>query len=141
MEDIKQSRYNNMESAIQNLKYQKRRLSELKEKQKYLIENDPNNSKLKEEFNKEWKAILGEISDIYALNENLYRMNESSGNKASNKERNMGMDGGDFYDVRKNDPTIDEIKGFLTDYNSESNSEGESAYHRRIMRQRKKKMQ
>ncbi|ORX64364.1 hypothetical protein BCR32DRAFT_298103 [Anaeromyces robustus] len=143
MEEINYNKYNNMplEDALNNLKVQKQRLSELKEKQRYLVENDPNNEQLKNEFNKEWKAILGEISDIYALNENMNRINESSNNKASNKDKNMGM-GADSYSYERDladNPTIDDIKGFLTDYNSESNSEGESSYKRRVLRNQRKK--
>jgi len=143
MEEINYNNYNNMplEDAITNLKIQKQKLSELKEKQRYMVENDPNNEQLKDEFNKEWKAVLGEISDIYALNENMNRINESSNNKGSNKEKNMGM-GADSYSYGRDlsdHPTIDDIKGFLTDYNSESNSEGESSYKRRVLRNQRKK--
>jgi len=126
-----------IEEAIESLKIQKQKLSELKEKQRYMVQNDPDNEKLKDEFNKEWKDILGEIQDIYALNENINKINESSMIKQTSKDKNMNMEGGMM--KRSEDPNIEEIKGFLTDYNSESNSEEESSYKRRMMRNQRKK--
>ncbi|ORX59231.1 hypothetical protein BCR36DRAFT_317182 [Piromyces finnis] len=142
MEDIKYNKYRNMpmEDAIQKLKQQKQKLNELKEKQRYLVENDPNNQKLKREFNKEWNEILGEISDIYALNENINRINETSTSKMSLKEKNMTMEGNNYpQKYGEENPTIDDIKGFLTDYNSESNSEEESHHRKERIREHHKK--
>jgi len=139
MEEAKYNKYSKMpiEEAIESLKIQKQKLSELKEKQRYMVQNDPDNEKLKDEFNKEWKDILGEIQDIYALNENINKINESSMIKQTSKDKNMNMEGGMM--KRSEDPNIEEIKGFLTDYNSESNSEEESSYKRRMMRNQRKK--
>jgi len=143
MEDKNHNEYFDkpIEEVVDCLKLQKQRLIDLKQKQKDLLENDPDNVELKEQYEKEWSEVVGEIKKINEYNEHMKRINETS-NETSNekvdaKDNNMSFAG----DIsrRGDQPTIDEIKVLLTDNNSVS--EDELQQHNKIQNDYRKYIQ
>jgi len=133
MQEIKPNKYFDkpIEEVVECLKKYKQKLVVLKQKQKYLMENDPNNKKLKNSYEREWNAVLVEIKEINDYNEYMKRMNEKTDDKVDTNKHS--------YDRRESEaPTIDEIKDLLTD-NSQSeddlhhsNSKSQNEYRKYI---------